>query len=116
MIKELNTLEQFDEILQASQERPVLLFKHSTSCFISSHAWRIFQRFVESESRPEYWLVRVIEQRKLAQFVAQRSAVRHESPQVLLLHKGQVVWHDSHEGVTASALQKHLAPLLAPGA
>lgn len=116
MIKELNTLEQFTEILQTSQARPVVLFKHSTSCFTSSHAWRVFQRFVEGEPRPEYWLVHVIEQRKLSQHVAQHIGVRHESPQVLLLHKGQVVWHDSHEGITASALQKHLTPLLAPGA
>ena len=116
MIKDLDSPEQLNEILQSSHERPVLLFKHSTSCFISSHAWRTFQRFVESETRPEYWCVRVIEKRALSQHVARQTNVQHESPQVLVFHRGKVVWHDSHEGITVGALQKNLTPWLMPEA
>ncbi len=113
MIKDLNSPEQFEEILQTSQQRPVFLFKHSTSCFTSSYAWRIFQKFAASEARPEHWRVLVLEQRALSQHLARQTGVQHESPQVLLLHEGKVVWHDSHEGITANALQKNLDTVLA---
>ncbi len=114
MIKELTSLQQFDEILQTSQQRPILLFKHSTACSASSRSWRNFQRFAESEARPEYWRVRVLENRALSLHVARQTHVQHESPQVLLLHHGKVVWHDSHEGITAAALRQAVTPLFAP--
>ena len=113
MIKDLNSPEQFDALLQVSQACPVFLFKHSTACFTSSYAWRQFQRCAESESRAEYWCVRVLEQRALSQHVARQTNVQHESPQALLFHHGRVVWHDSHEGITIGALQKSLATVLA---
>jgi len=34
--------------------------------------------------------------------------VRHESPQVLILKEGRVVWHASHYGVTATAVAREL--------
>ncbi len=108
MINELTSTEQFFEILQTSKQRPVCLFKHSTACGTSAGAWRDFQRFAESEPRPEYWRVLAIEQRALAKFIAQHTTVRHESPQVLLFHEGKVLWHASHWNITAQALQKAL--------
>ncbi len=108
MIKELTAAEQLEEILQTSKQRPVLLFKHSTSCLTSASAWREFQRFAEAESRPEYWRLLVIERRALARLVAQQTAVRHESPQTLLLYNGKTIWHESHRRISFKALQKSL--------
>lgn len=113
MIKDLNSPEQFEEILQTSRQRTVFLFKHSNACFTSSYAWRIFQNFAANEARPEYWRALVLEQRALSQHIARQTQVQHESPQVLLFYDGKVVWYDSHEGITANALQKNLAAVLA---
>jgi bacillithiol system protein YtxJ len=50
--------------------------------------------------------VRVIEERPVSLGFAEKVGVQHESPQALLVKNGQVVWHDSHWGITASALRE----------
>lgn len=50
--------------------------------------------------------MRVIEERPVSLGFAEKVGVQHESPQALLLKNGQVVWHDSHWGITQSALKE----------
>ena len=51
-------------------------------------------------------LVDVIEDREISAEITRASSVRHESPQVLLLKGGRVVWHASHYGITAEAVAR----------
>ncbi len=46
----------------------------------------------------------VIGQRPLARAIAERTNVRHESPQALLLEGGEVRWHASHGAITQESL------------
>lgn len=55
--------------------------------------------------------VRVIEERPVSLALAERVAVKHESPQALLIRDGQALWHDSHEAVTAQALRAAVSRL-----
>ena len=48
--------------------------------------------------------VDVVAERRLAQAVAARTGIQHESPQVLLLKDGKVVWHENHWRITAARL------------
>lgn len=41
----------------------------------------------------------VQQQRELSHAVAARLGVRHESPQVVVVARGQATWHTSHSGV-----------------
>lgn len=50
-------------------------------------------------------LVRVIEERPVSLSLAERVAVKHESPQALLIKDGKALWHDSHRAITADALK-----------
>jgi len=52
--------------------------------------------------------VLVREDRPLSLAVAERSGVRHESPQVICLVGGKAVGHASHSGITAQALKEML--------
>jgi bacillithiol system protein YtxJ len=38
--------------------------------------------------------------------LAQRTGVRHESPQIFLLRQGQVAWQASHYGINRQALRQ----------
>ena len=108
MINACQSWEDFEELLQNSHTRPVLLLKHSSSCLASARAWRQFKQFAEQEIHPEYWRVLVIEQRPLSKEIARRTGVVHESPQVLLFQNGLVIWHASHGRINAKALQEGL--------
>jgi bacillithiol system protein YtxJ len=81
-----------------------LLFKHSTVCSISDHAFKAYERFlVDHPDVPSGW-IEVREQRDGSQHVARHTGVVHESPQALWIRDGQVAWHASHWDITQDAL------------
>ena len=91
----------FEELAHRSKERPVVIFKHSLTCPISSGA---YDEMAEFEG--EVALVEVQRARDLSREIAQRLGVAHESPQVIVLCNGQVVWNASHFNITADAVAK----------
>lgn len=107
-MQEIRTEQELSEVLGADT---AIVFKHSQRCYISRAAWFEVDRFVTAHPEAPLVLVDVIESRGLSQKVASATGIRHESPQVLFLRKGRVVWHDSHEGITEGALEGHLVTL-----
>jgi bacillithiol system protein YtxJ len=108
MIRDCETRQDFEQLVQDSQEHPVFLLKHSTRCPISGSAWRAYQHFAEAWPDVELWRVLVIENRQLSLQIAREVDVRHQSPQALLLHKGRVAWNGSHYSITEDAMRKAL--------
>ena len=88
-----------EELADRSKERPVVIFKHSLTCPISSGA---YDQMAEFEG--EVALVEVQRARDLSREIEQRLGVAHESPQVIVLRNGQVVWKASHFNITADAV------------
>ena len=109
-IIELESETQWLNLLAASSETPVLVFKHSTSCPISAEACEQWKAYLHKEPNPdiEYALVHVIESRPVSNLIAQTLNVKHESPQALLVQGRQAVWHTSHWNITESALREKL--------
>jgi bacillithiol system protein YtxJ len=89
----------FEELLSRSNERPVVIFKHSTTCSISAAAYREMARFDS-----EVALVEVQNARGLSKEIELRTGVSHESPQVLVLRNGKVVWKASHWQVNSHSV------------
>lgn len=101
--------EELDALFERSHEVPVLLFKHSLTCPVSSRAHSEFTSFVESRSEDdglELALIEVQNARPVSNAVAERTGVRHESPQALLLRNGEVRWHASHFRIRKDALDQ----------
>ncbi len=98
----LNNLAQIEQIKIESQEKPVLIFKHSTRCSISSMAWDRIKRNwkpEDSEKISPYYLD-LIAYRPVSNAIAELFAVDHQSPQVLLIKNGIVVYDNSHMGIS----------------
>jgi bacillithiol system protein YtxJ len=90
-----------EELFARSHEEPVLLFKHSNSCPISARAYRQME-----EVKTPISIVVVQQSRDLSREVEQRTGVRHETPQALLIRNGRAVWNASHFDVTADAVEQ----------
>ncbi|MGH9319258.1 MAG: bacillithiol system redox-active protein YtxJ [Vicinamibacteria bacterium] len=100
-MKLLTRNEEIDEVLR----RPLaIVFKHSTLCSMSSLAHREAEKFLEAHPEAEVHKVNVIESRAISDYIEKLTGVRHESPQLLVFRGGEVVWHESHFGVTARAI------------
>ena len=108
MIVDLLQDRDLEQLLAQSKNDPVLIFKHSTQCPISSQAYDEFTDFAEGVRNLVCGAVLVIENRKLSNAIAERFGVRHESPQALLIKDGRVVWHASHWSITSDSLSDAL--------
>jgi bacillithiol system protein YtxJ len=97
----ITDVESFEELASRSQNVPVVVFKHSTTCPISAAAYDEMSRF-----EGEVALVEVQRARSLSREIEQKTGVTHESPQVLVLRKGKAVWDASHWKVKADAVQQ----------
>jgi bacillithiol system protein YtxJ len=83
----------------ASHTHPVVLFQHDPWCGISTDA----HKAVATLPWPVAF-VDVARQPALSRAIADRTGVRHESPQVLVLRDGLAVWSASHRAITATGV------------
>ena len=97
-----------DHALSAATAGAVFVFKHSLICPLSSSALHEYEEFVESrqaDAGVRFGLIEIQKARPLSDAVEERTGVRHESPQALLLYGGRVVWSASHHGITRRSLE-----------
>ena len=104
-------LESLDAAIAESQDRPVLLFKHSRYCGVSCEALDELQSHIDSRTpgTVSYKMITVQAHRSVSDAVAQRLGIRHETPQAILLRDGKAVWNASHFRITASQLDQVLS-------
>jgi bacillithiol system protein YtxJ len=107
-IQRINDIPALDALIARSNETPVWILKHSLTCPISSQAWSEFQRFAgdSPEEVGVFALIEIQRARPVSMALAERTGIRHESPQALLFRGGQAVWHASHYGIDRTSLRQ----------
>ena len=105
--KYLESMEDLDAAEQASKEKTVVLFKHSTRCSISRFVLKQFENTygIPSDQMDIYFLD-LIEYRPISNAIAERFGVTHQSPQMIVLKQGKVVYDASHDSIDAGSLQQ----------
>lgn len=92
------------------QDDVVVLYKHSPICGLSSRALREVRGFAATRPALPIYLVNVITRRSLSRLIEERTGIRHESPQAIVLKNGHPTWHGSHRAVTEQALAGAVDP------
>jgi len=92
-----------ENLLNNSNQRAIVVFKHSNSCPISAMAYREMEQLDS-----EVVLVDVQSAREVSRQLADITGIRHESPQVIVLRNGKAVWSASHFDVKAREVAKVL--------
>lgn len=88
-----------------------LLFKHSLTCPVSAAAFQEYEAFARTHPElPTGW-IEVVQERPLARAVAERTGLRHESPQAILLVAGAPRWNAAHSAITSASLGAALASM-----
>lgn len=102
----LTSSEQLHELIKQAETAPVLLFKHSTRCSISSMALNRFEKEWD-DSKPTCLCVYLdlIAYREISNEIAALLKVEHQSPQAILVRNNEVLYADSHNGISASDIQ-----------
>ena len=108
---QLQDKELLDKIIEESQENPVVIFKHSTSCSISAMALNRLERSWEDSemSNVKAYFLDLIAYRDISNATAEKFGVMHQSPQILLIKNGECVYDDSHMGISYQNLKTGVA-------
>ena len=104
---QLESEDAVEKVFTASGGRVQLILKHSQSCAVSFFAKQNLDS-VPLDEWPEMdrSMVEVVRYRPVSHYIAQKTSVRHESPQVLVIANGEVVFHTSHSEVNKVNIQQ----------
>jgi bacillithiol system protein YtxJ len=113
-LRRLDSIGQIDSVVDESRKGPVLIFKHSVTCGLSAQAYDEVLNSLHDLNQLAAYVVCVQTERAVSSAVAQRFAIRHESPQLLVLVGGHVHWTASHFRVNESAIRRALSQWIRP--
>jgi len=104
----LNYLGQLDELVAFSDQKPAVIFKHSTRCSVSRFALKQFEKEFDLEDKVDAYFLDLLEYRDISNEIANRFNVYHQSPQLLLIKEGKSVYDVSHDEIDAEELKGKL--------
>jgi len=103
--KALSKTEEFQHLLDSSEDGAKLILKTSPICSISSFVEMNLKSGLDPAHLPlDIFQVDVVNNRPLSQEIEQTLNLVHASPQIILVYKSKVLWHTSHGGITAEAI------------
>lgn len=103
----LAKMDQLDEIVEQSKSKPVAIFKHSTRCGISRGVLKLLEKnYNLTDDQLKLYYLDLLQNRDISNEIAARFKVPHESPQMIVIKNGIVVYQDSHHAIQASDLEK----------
>jgi bacillithiol system protein YtxJ len=110
--KHLTTPNDVDQVMELSFDKPLVVFKHSERCSISSMALSRFEEHVqEVEKSSLTFIIDVVENRPASLHTAEKTGVTHQSPQVLVIFQGKAILDDSHNAIDVVKVLKKITDL-----
>lgn len=98
--KKIETQKDLDLAIEKSFKQKVLIFKHSTRCFISKTVLKSFERQMEnSDKEQSYYFLDLIAHRDISNEIESRFDVTHQSPQLIALENGKAIYNASHQSI-----------------
>jgi len=98
--REISDVAALDEFVAGANGVPAILFKHSSTCGISARAYREMANVTHPVG-----IVIVQHARPVSDEIARRWGLAHETPQVLIIRNGRLVWSASHFEVKANEIE-----------
>lgn len=105
----ITTEQQVKDIVEKSNEKPQIIFKDSVTCGISAYAK---ERLVNGNDvlidKADFNYLDLLSYRSVSNFIADELNVIHQSPQIIVLKDGEVVYRVSHHSIQAEEIAKYL--------
>ena len=105
---QLTDLGELNEIITISEEKPVVIFKHSTRCSISRMALKQFENQYDAQENVVSYFLDLLKHRDISNEIAIQFNVQHQSPQILVIKDGKSVYNASHSDIDADDLKRFL--------
>ena len=104
---DLNRLDQLDSMIEESNGRIMIVFKHSTRCGISRMVLKDFiRKYTLTEESAKLYYLDIFSYRELSNELSIRFGIVHESPQIIVIKDGNAIHHASHYMIDAEELNE----------
>lgn len=101
--KNIESESDLEDLIKESFERKVVIFKHSTRCFISKTVLKNFEKEIQnSDKNVSYYFLDLLAFRSISNKIADDFEVQHQSPQMIVLENGKVLKDASHQSISLS--------------
>ena len=98
--KKIESQKDLDAAIEKSSQQKVLIFKHSTKCFISKTVLRSFEKQMqESDKNFGYYFLDLLAYRSISNEIESCFDVVHQSPQLIVLENGKAIYNASHQNI-----------------
>ena len=107
--KELKSNQDLDAAIKSSNNKPIVLFKHSVTCGISAQAkYMLEEGWDFDESDFDFYYLDLLSYRSISNEIADRLKVNHQSPQVLIVKNEESQFSMSHHKISSKSLKEAL--------
>ena len=108
MFTVMHTSQDFDAALEASYEKPIVIFKHSATCPFSAAA-----QVEVANAKHDIDIYGIVLQYTgdLKTEIAEKLEVEHKSPQTIIVHEGKAISHQWRDEIQESELKQEVGRL-----
>ncbi len=107
--EKLDSLTMLNDLITLSNEKIVVIFKHSTRCSISSMAKSRFEREWDyNQNNIVTYYLDLLNFREISDKIASEFDVTHQSPQMLVIKNEKCIYHNSHQMISAESLERFI--------
>lgn len=93
-------------IIEASNNKPQIIFKHSVTCGISAHANEKLEDGNHLlEGKADFHYLDLLRYRSVSNFIAQELKVTHQSPQIIVLKNEAVAYTATHGAIDPQKIE-----------
>ena len=106
----ITSTNQLNELLHNIGEKPVLLFKHSTRCSISSMALNGFERnWTTGKELCDLYFIDLLKHRDISNLTAELTGINHQSPQAIVIKGKEIIYDATHTSIDARRIESLLS-------
>lgn len=107
--KYITSVEQLSELLHNVGEKPLLLFKHSTRCGVSSMVLRSFENeWSTGDELCDLYFIDLLNHRDVSNEIAVLTGIVHQSPQAIVIKGKEIIYDATHSNIDARSIQSTL--------
>ena len=103
----IQTQKQIEDAVNASYQKYQIIFKHSTTCPVSSMAKMRLESKWDLNHVDAHFLD-LLSYRSISNYIAESLEVHHESPQLLLLKNCDVIYYSSHLDISVDEIKESI--------
>jgi bacillithiol system protein YtxJ len=105
----ISTLQDWEKVLQRSEEGPVVVYKHSTTCGGCLRSLSEMNEGVAyKEIKEPIYMLTVQEARELSDRIAEDLMIEHESPQAIIVVNRRASYHTDHGDISIADISRML--------